>query len=853
MSQTSSATTPRRILCVSIPRSGHHYLVSILRHALADECFYCEYYTPVDCCRTVPCTRGEGVRVAIQKNHDFDLSVPADLPGVIYVIQHRNPVMAVLSDREYMARIEDQARADDADEFRVWLGRKAAHFRRFWDKWLAHAGGRRIVIDYADLLQHPAASAERVLASAGISIEAARLDEAVGAVSGSVADFPLVSSDIPFAARVMTESRYFDPELMSVYESMLLDTIDGLAPTGVLHRVETTGHPIRLVYEAALRSAAGAAGEAAVLLREAAAADPDNPFVHEELSNACSQAGDMSGAVAAAADAVRLRPKDPILLRLLSDAHSARARTELDDAITLARRLVEVSPQDGGHLIHLAALLARRREVGEAAAMAVRAMAESPAQAKVWRECSEILTMAGDLSGALEAVAQALTRTPSEAEFHHHLGNLLARRGDIDDAIRSHRQALELDPGQSYWRGALADELVAAGRQQEALHLLDEGLRLQPGHEHLQRVRRRLEGGHPTVIRPLADSAVNKPNREDVLSAYRLLLGREPEDAQAIAGHLRLSDRTALLRAFVESPEFRSRMKPLRPPLPQVDGVLAGRLADFAPASWPAPGPGEWIDALGVRTRCAFRTTFQDCAGQIFQQPEDSPLEWQALLGALSSAGARFCMIELGAGHGPWLSRAGVAWRRRYPDRELVLVGVEAEPEHFRFLGQHLADNEIPHACARLLHAAVSAEDGVAEFEVARVPAADWGTRVVGGTQPARLPRLANAPRMQVPAMSLKTLAADLGSIDLLHVDIQGTEVAVLRAAGSVLRDQVRRLLIGTHGRDIEAELIELLVPLGFQLMSEHPCHYRLDKDGPVLVADGTQVWLNRTGPPSAG
>jgi hypothetical protein len=99
---------------------------------------------------------------------------------------------------------------------------------------------------------------------------------------------------------------------------------------------------------------------------------------------------------------------------------------------------------------------------------------------------------------------------------------------------------------------------------------------------------------------------------------------------------------------------------------------------------------------------------------------------------------------------------------------------------------------------------------------------------------------------MEVPAISLTTLAAGLGPIDLLHVDIQGFEVAVLRAATGVLRDQVRRLLIGTHGRDIEAQLIELLVPLGFQLTHEHPCHYRLDKDGPLLVADGTQVWINR-------
>ena len=846
MSQTSPTTAPRRILCVSIPRAGHHYLVSILRHALGDECFYCEYYTPVECCRTVPCTRGGTARVAIQKSHDFDLADPTDLPGLTYVVLHRNPVMAVLSDREYMARMDGAARADDADEFRVWLGRKAAHFRRFWDKWLARVDGGRVIIDYHDLLQDPAAAARRVMAAAGIFVDADRLDAAVGAVSGSIADFPKVAPPMPFEARVMTRSRYFDPELMAVYESMLLDTIDGLRPTGGLPRVETSGHPIRLVYEAALRSAAGAAGEASALLRRAAAADPENPFVHEALSHACSQAGDVAGALAAAANALRRRPADPTLLRLLSDAHKARARIELDEAIVLARTLIEVSPRDAGHLIHLAGLLARRREIGEAAVIAVRAMAESPADPKVWRECSEILTAAGDVDGALEAVEQALTRLPRQAEFHHHQGNLLARRGSVDDAIRSHLHALDLDPDQSYWRAALADELMSAGRPQEARRLIDEGLRRQPGHEPLLQLGRTLSLQIPSDVSPPANPVLDKPTREDVVSAYRLVLGREPEDEEAIAGHLRVSDRTALLRTFVESDEFRSRLKPLRPAAPKLDGVVTGLLADFAPAAWPEPGSDYWVDALGVRTRCAFRTTFHDCGGRVLQQPEDSPFEWQVLLEALAAARDRFCMIELGAGYGPWLTRAGVAWRRRHPDSELVLAGVEAEPAHFRFLVQHLADNGIPDACLRLSHAAAAGEDGRAEFEVARLPAADWGTRLAGETQPIGLARPADAPRVEVAAISLTSLAAGLGTIDLLHVDIQGSEVPVLRAGSSVLRDHVRRLLVGTHGRDAEAQLIDLLIPLGFQLRYEQACHYRLDGDHPVLVADGTQVWINR-------
>ena len=127
------------------------------------------------------------------------------------------------------------------------------------------------------------------------------------------------------------------------------------------------------------------------------------------------------------------------------------------------------------------------------------------------------------------------------------------------------------------------------------------------------------------------------------------------------------------------------------------------------------------------------------------------------------------------------------------------------------------------------------------------MPAADWGTRLAGRTQPIGLARLTNVPRVEVQAISLNSLASDLKPNDLLHVDIQGSEVPVLRAGSRILRDQVRRLLVGTHGRDVEGQLIDLLIPLGFQLHYDHACHYRLDGKRPVLVADGTQGWINRS------
>lgn len=462
-----TAPRPPHILCVSIPRAGHHYLVSLLR-GVVDGCWYCEYYTPVDCCRSVPCTRGQGSRLVLQKNHDFELDVPVDLPDVTYVIQYRDPVMAVLSDREYLARLEGRERADDLEEFPVWLGKKGAHFVRFWEKWLASPNPQRPVIEYGQLLQSPAESVMRVLEAVEIPVDSRRLADVSAEVSAFVADFPVPAETMRFERRSLEHSRYFDRELIAVYASILRDAIPGLRLAGELPEVETEPHLTLLVFKAALATARGAHGEAADHLRKACEIGPGNPFAWYELSLALMRAGDMSGAIEAAEAAARLRPTHAVLLRHVSDLFSLRSGSDLDRAIAVARDLLRVSPSDPGPLTHLASMLVRKRELTEAGQTAVRAMAGGSGDPHVWRECSEILTACHDYQGALDAINEALLRLPSNAEFHHHRGNVLAKMGRRQDAAEAHARAVELAPHEIHWRRALARELASLGRADEA-------------------------------------------------------------------------------------------------------------------------------------------------------------------------------------------------------------------------------------------------------------------------------------------------------------------------------------------------------------------------------------------------
>jgi hypothetical protein len=140
---------------------------------------YCEFYTPDGCCRSVPCTRVGDAEIFYQKNHDFDFSVRTDLKDVVYVIQYRDPVMALLSDREYLATMQGEERAADRDEYVIWLGRKAYYFAHFFEKWLRRRLPNQVPIDYDDLVSDPARVLEGLFAMCRREVSPAALRAAI--------------------------------------------------------------------------------------------------------------------------------------------------------------------------------------------------------------------------------------------------------------------------------------------------------------------------------------------------------------------------------------------------------------------------------------------------------------------------------------------------------------------------------------------------------------------------------------------------------------------------------------------------------------------------------------------------
>jgi tetratricopeptide (TPR) repeat protein len=488
--------TTRALVGVSMPRSGHHFLEKLLRAAYRDRLRYCEFYTPRECCRAVPCQRPADAPLAVifQKNHDFDLTLPRDLPGVTYAVQFRAPVLAALSDREYLARHHGAEIAGDRSHLVVWLGQRAAYYVRFLRKWVVDPGPQHLTIDYRRLAAEPRQVVEAIARALGTELSGGAIESAIAEVQGTVADFPAPPVETAFAPRDLTRSPYYDETLLSVFESFVVAQVPQLSHLRLLPGSDDADHPVWQVALAELAEAGGDREAARQHIRRAAAGAGDNAYLWYRLAQADVAARDIPSALDAAGRACGLMPEQPEALRLLSELHLRQADAELTLSIAYAERLTAVLPGDAGHAVHLATLLLRARQLGRAADLARRVFAIDPADPGIWREASELLARCDDVPAALRAVDRVIALAPEMAEPHHHRAVLLAGMNRIDEAADSHQRAIDLAPDIVDWRWRYAADLMMAGRIGAAREVVSAGLRRFDGAPQLEALQRQLAG-----------------------------------------------------------------------------------------------------------------------------------------------------------------------------------------------------------------------------------------------------------------------------------------------------------------------------------------------------------------------
>ncbi len=277
---------------------------------------------------------------------------------------------------------------------------------------------------------------------------------------------------------------------------------------------------------------------------------------------------------------------------------------------------------------------------------------------------------------------------------------------------------------------------------------------------------------------------------------------------------------------------------------------------------------GFQADFLGILTRTLFfsLTTPSDLNGSAAPSLppfDENYFEWIDLLESIASARGDFTMLELGAGYGRWLVRAAFA-ARWFGNLQCKLVGVEAEPTHFEWMKQHFEDNGLNPEDHALIRGAISKQDGMTWFIVGD-PGAWYGQRMalpVDLWQWARQrlrrffmkvsrdsEREEGSPLYdfeKVRTIGLSTLLRSLKKVDLIDLDVQGSELEVLRAASEELNSKARRVHIGTHNRKVESGLRTLFLRSDWLNIFDFPSRSESEtRWGLIKFLDGVQSWVN--------
>ncbi|HWI84939.1 MAG TPA: hypothetical protein VNT42_01270 [Sphingomonas sp.] len=336
--------------------------------------------------------------------------------------------------------------------------------------------------------------------------------------------------------------------------------------------------------------------------------------------------------------------------------------------------------------------------------------------------------------------------------------------------------------------------------------------------------------------------------REGVIWAYRLIFLQEPNDEQVAAQLGRITNIRELRSIFVFSREFELHGGYGLPEL--ADYEIVSRFRPYCPTP---PPPGMFRDFLGSSTRVSHLPgVYAHKSGSLEGGPYSTSggihgnKEWIATLRSVIEARRQFVAVELGLGWAPWLVASAVA-ANRLGITDLRLIGVEASDEHILFSRQHFADNGLDPDDHTILHAIVGAEDGVARFPKITNPAEHYGANAAFSADEETVDRSGFLGAYEdVRCVSLITLLDGIDVVDILHSDIQGAETAALTAAIDRLNQCLRRIVIGTHARLIDGEMIDLFSRHGWILEYELPCVIRQQQNGDVLTyVDGEQVWRN--------
>lgn len=364
---------------------------------------------------------------------------------------------------------------------------------------------------------------------------------------------------------------------------------------------------------------------------------------------------------------------------------------------------------------------------------------------------------------------------------------------------------------------------------------------------------------------------LEKPNmRQFVYSLYLGLLGRAPDDA-GLANHVKRlttgeTTEADLAAEFLKSSEYGAKRNIMSGfeghtnIMSDFGGYTGEDLKIFSKfdRSKVKPSEGFLTEWIGSRVRISMLWSEmkpEQFNNRIMPLPvpcdyHSDAIEWIGTLKAVLAAQGSFSVMELGAGHGPWLA-ASCAAARSKGISDFHLCGIEADPGRFELLAQNMTDNQLENVDTTLVEGGIGTAEGVAHWPRLPNPKEDAGARPFREGNQKDKEYLANRldDLIEVKIIALGPLVKKRPIWDLIHIDIQGTEHELCQGYIKDLSDRARYLVIATHTRKIEGDLIDLFLNAGWHLEHEKPSRLSLpfttQASSNQIFTDGTQVWRN--------
>lgn len=350
---------------------------------------------------------------------------------------------------------------------------------------------------------------------------------------------------------------------------------------------------------------------------------------------------------------------------------------------------------------------------------------------------------------------------------------------------------------------------------------------------------------------------MQKLSREDVIGAFEAILGRHPESEATIASYQSFPSRIKLGEHLLKSQEFSLRQYGMALlPLDQLyTGYTPSELAIFSQfKAYSGQGtPGFITNFLGVKVRVAFSTPLEPYSGAVEGYPvpvgglQAETAEYIGLLRSVLESGPSYRLLECGAGYGTWVGMADAALKQR-SILDYHLYGVEGDAGHCQFAQLHQADNNIPLDQVTFINGAVGPENGIVSWAVVDDSAAVYGGRPMADSSVDYHGQV-QSNLVQVQSYAINDLLLREPVWDLMHVDIQGGEAALCRAGIELMNQRLKRIIIGTHSRALDGEVMSIFHKAGWALENEKPTVSFWQDGAPTLEmlarVDGIQVWRN--------